>query len=167
MPLDRWASQQLRREDFMKNQTLDLDERFGAEYAGHYVFSEITWAKRSRIIQKHTTYHSMSGKVEKSDFVAIQAETIWAALRTQPETHPLTLDKLQGETEGVPVQLGELLSKVVNKICGLTNDETDFLSSPSDARALTQQLPTTASAKNSDGPQPNSPSNPSEQSNSS
>jgi hypothetical protein len=141
----------------MKTQTLDLDERFGAEYAGHYVFGEITWAKRSRIIQKHTTYHPTSGRIEKSDFVAIQAETIWASLRTQPETHPLTLDKLQGETEGVPVQLGELLSKVVNKICGLTTDETDFLSSPSTAKPPTLQLPNTASAKSSDGPQINSP----------
>jgi hypothetical protein len=151
----------------MKNQTLDLDERFGAEYAGHYVFGEITWAKRSRIIQKHTTYHPISGKVEKSDFVAIQAETIWAALRTQPETHPLTLEKLQGETEGVPIQLGELLSKVVNKICGLTKDEGDFLSSPFDAKANTQPLPSIGSAKNSAGPQPNSQSNQPEQSNSS
>jgi hypothetical protein len=31
----------------MKSQTLEIDERFGEEYRGKYVFKEMTWAKRS------------------------------------------------------------------------------------------------------------------------
>jgi len=34
----------------MQKETVEIDERFGKEYAGRYVFEEITWAKRSRII---------------------------------------------------------------------------------------------------------------------
>ena len=38
----------------MKQETLEIDNRFGEEYHGKYTFAEITWAKRNRIIQKHT-----------------------------------------------------------------------------------------------------------------
>ena len=65
----------------MRTEVLELDERFGKEYAGRYVFQEITWAKRSRIIQKYTKYHPISGHVVSSDFIAVQAETIWVSLK--------------------------------------------------------------------------------------
>lgn len=112
----------------MRTEKVEVDERFGMEYAGHYVFSEITWARRSRIIQKHTRYNSMTGQVVSSDFVAIQAETVWASLREQPVHRPVTLEKLLGEDEGVPIELGELFSRVANKLCGVTVDEQRFLS---------------------------------------
>ncbi len=78
----------------MKTETLEIDGRFGEEFAGKYVFREITWAKRNRIIQKHTKYNNVTGDVISSDFVAIQAETIMAALHGQPQSHPITLEKL-------------------------------------------------------------------------
>jgi hypothetical protein len=105
-----------------------VNERFGKEYAGSYVFQEITWAKRSRIIQKHTKYHPTTGQVIKSDYVAIQAETIWASLKEQPEGNPITLEKLLGEEDGIPIGLGEILSKIVNQLCGVTFEETKNLS---------------------------------------
>ncbi len=40
----------------MQTTKLELDNRFGEEYQGIYLFKEITWAKRSRIIQKYTKY---------------------------------------------------------------------------------------------------------------
>jgi len=107
----------------LRTETIELDDRFGAEYRGTYVFQEITWAKRSRIIQKHTKYHPMTGQVLSSDYIAIQAETILAALREQPPIQPITLEKLLGEEDGIPIELGELFSKVVNSLCGLTTDE--------------------------------------------
>lgn len=107
----------------MRTETIELDDRFGAEYKGAYVFQEITWAKRSRIIQKHTKYHSMTGQVLSSDYIAIQAETIWAALKEQPPTQPVSLEKLLSEENGIPIELGELFSKVVNRLCGLSTDE--------------------------------------------
>jgi len=107
----------------MKTETLEIDDRFGKEYAGKYVLQEISWAKRSRVIQKHTKYHPTTGNVLNSDYVAIQAETIWAALKEQPESKPITLEKLLSEENGVPIGLGELFSQVVNQLCGVTLEE--------------------------------------------
>jgi len=146
----------------MRRETINLGAEYGEEYAGKYVFQELTWAKRSRIIQKHTRYHPVSGQVVSSDFIAIQAETIWAALKEQPSSTPITLEKLLGEENGVPIALGELLSKIVNGLCAMTREETTFLSAPSDARNRTPQSQTSASAKNSGGPQPSSHDNPPE-----
>jgi len=107
----------------MRKKEIRIDERFGKDYAGKYVFQEITWAKRSRIIQKHTKYHPVSGQVTKSDYVAIQAETICASLKEQPKSQPITLAKLLSEDDGVPLGLGEVLSKAVNRLCGITVEE--------------------------------------------
>ena len=148
----------------MRKETVNIGNEYGAEYAGKYVFQEITWAKRSRIIQKHTKYHPISGQVQTSDFIAIQAETIWAALKEQPQENPLTLEKLLGEENGIPIPLGELLSQVVNGLCALTREETAFLSEPSDDKNPTQSSLTSDYAKNSAGHQPSSPSNPPKQS---
>lgn len=100
-----------------------VDDRFGKEYAGEYAFQEITWAKRSRIIQRHTKYHPITGKVQNTDYVAIQAATIMAALKKQPEGNPITLKKLLSEEEGIPVGLGDFFSQIVNRLCGVTVDE--------------------------------------------
>jgi hypothetical protein len=116
----------------MRREPLEVGAEHGEEYAGKYVFQELTWAKRSRIIQKHTRYHAVSGQVQSSDFVAIQAETIWASLKEQPQHKPVTLEKLLGEDDGVPIALGELMSKVVNGLCAMTREETAFLSAQSD-----------------------------------
>jgi len=135
----------------MQTESIKLDERFGKEYAGHYVFSEISWAKRSRIIQKHTKYHPLTGQVVSSDFIAIQAETIWASLKEQPPHKPLTLEKLLNEENGIPIGLGELFSQIVNKLNSVTQEETTFLSEPSADKSQTQHLQTSAFAKNSGG----------------
>src|SRR4030067_1274427 len=107
----------------MRRENLNLGTEYGAEYAGKYVFQELTWAKRSRIIQKHTRYHPVSGQVVSSDFIAIQAETIWAALKEQPPHAPITLERLLGEENGIPIALGELLSKIVNGFCAMRKGE--------------------------------------------
>lgn len=135
----------------MRRVTVNLGSEYGEEYAGTYVFQELTWAKRSRIIQKHTRYHPVSGQVLSSDFIAIQAETIWAALKEQPPHAPINLEKLLGEENGVPIALGELFSKIVNELCALTQEETAFLSAQSDAASRTPQSQASACAGNSDG----------------
>jgi len=118
----------------------------------------MTWAKRSRIIQKHTKYHPITGQVRSSDYIAVQAETIWASLKEQPENKPLTLEKLLSEDDGIPVSLGELFSQIVNKLCGIAVDETRFLSEPSEEENPTQQSQTSDCAKNSGGLQTSSKS---------
>ena len=137
----------------MRKEEIELDEGFGKEYAGRYVFQEISWAKRSRIIQKHTKYSQMTGQVISSDYVAIQAETILASLKEQPENKPISLEKLLSEEDGVPVGLGELFSKLVNKLNGLTVKESRFLSEPSEGKRRTKKSQSTGSARSSGGPQ--------------
>jgi hypothetical protein len=107
----------------VKTETLEIDGRFGEEYAGRYVFQEISWAKRNRVIQKHTKYHPVTGQIVKSDYVAIQAETIWASLKEQPAKKPISLEKLLSEENGVPIELGEFFSRLVNRLCGVTLEE--------------------------------------------
>ena len=152
----------------MRTEVLEVQKRFGEEYAGHYVFTEISWARRSRIIQKHTKYHPISGQIARADYVAIQAETIWASIREQPPHKPITLEKLLTESEeGIPVELGELFSQVVNRLNNVALDETRFLSEPSEDRNLIQQSQNSASARNSTGHQNSSKDNRQEQSSSS
>jgi len=133
----------------MRKEVIDLDNRFNEEYAGRYVFGEISWAKRSRLIQKHTKYHPVTGQILTSDYVAIQAETIWASLREQPANKPITLEKLLSEEDGVPIELGELFSQIVNKLCAITAQETRFLSEPSDEANPTQRSLNSDSVKSS------------------
>ncbi len=144
----------------MKSEPLELDSRFGAEFAGKYLFKEITWAKRNRIIQKNTKYNNVTGDVISSDFVAIQAETIMAALHGQPESHPITLEKLLADDpeQGLPYDFGELIAKTANRVCGLDKEETRFLSSVSDGENRTVLSPISDLVKNSAGPQIKSPS---------
>jgi hypothetical protein len=138
----------------MKTECLEIDERFGKEYQGSYVFREITWAKRNRIIQKHTKYSKASGEVESSDFIAIQAETIWASLQKQPETKPVSLERLLGEDIGIPIDLGELFSKVANKLNGMSHEDLRFLLEQLDEESRTRLFQSFGFVKPSDGPQP-------------
>jgi len=133
----------------MRKEVIDLDNRFGEEYTGRYVFSEISWAKRSRLIQKYTKYHPVTGQILTSDYVAIQAETIWVSLREQPANKPITLEKLLSEEDGVPIELGELFSQIVNKLCAITAQEARFLSEQSDEANSIQASPSSDSVKSS------------------
>ena len=135
----------------MRTETIEIDEKFGKEYAGHYVFQEMSWAKRSRIIQKHTKYSQITGQVQSSDYVAIQAETIMASLREQPEHKPITLEKLLNEENGVPIGLGELFSQIANRLNSLSVEETRFLSEQSADKHHTRESRSIGSAKSSVG----------------
>ena len=151
----------------MRKEEIDLDNRFGEQYSGRYVFQEITWAKRSKIIQKLTKYHPITGQVVSSDFVSIQAETILASLREQPPNKPITLEKLLDEENGIPIELGELFSRVANKLCGITLDEQRFLSEPSDEANRTQHSQSSDLQQSSAGLQTKSPNSQREPSSSS
>lgn len=135
----------------MQTEKIELDSRFGDEYQGTYLFKEITWAKRSRIIQKYTRYSKLSGEVESSDFIAIQAETIMASLHGQPASHPITLDKLLSEENGIPIGLGELFSQVANRLNNVTGEDARFLSGQSDVKSQTPHSQISDCVKNSGG----------------
>ncbi|MEM3875148.1 MAG: hypothetical protein QXU45_08470 [Candidatus Bathyarchaeia archaeon] len=153
----------------MRTETVTIGEEYGKEYAGKYVFQELTWAKRSRIIQKHTKYHPLTGHVVSSDYIAIQAETIMASLKEQPQHKPITLEKLLSEDpeRGVPIALGELFSQIVNRLNNVGFEEAAFLSEPSEAKSQTMCLQSSASAKSSAGHRGSSPDNQPKPSNSS
>jgi hypothetical protein len=151
----------------MRKETIEIDGRFGEEYAGHYVFSEITWAKRNRIIQKYTRYSQQTGQVVTSDYVAIQAETIMASLKEQPPNKPITLEKLLSEEDGVPIELGELFSQIVNMLNAVSLEETAFLSEQSENKSQTKRSQSLGSAKNSGGHHANSLNSQQKQSNNS
>ena len=143
----------------MKTEKLEIDGRFGEEYRGTYVFAEITWAKRNRIIQRHTKYNRLSGDVESSDFIAIQAETIIASLHGQPSSKPITLEKLLDEENGVPIELGELFSKVANGLNSVGREDLRFLLEQLDEESRIALLSSLGYVKLSVGPQKNSESN--------
>jgi hypothetical protein len=109
----------------METESVEVDERFGKEYAGKYVFREITRIKRLRIIKKYTKYHPQTGAVIDSDVGAIDAEITWASLKEQPENKPITLEKLLTEDAetGVPIRLTALFTKTVNRLNGLSPEE--------------------------------------------
>ena len=142
----------------MRKQVLEIDKRFGEEYAGKYIFTELSWAKRNRIIQKHTKYSLTTGQVLNSDYVTIQAETIMASLKEQPPHKPITLEKLLSEDpeNGIPIELGELFSQTVNRLNNVSLEETAFLSEPSADKNQTTRLQNSAYAKSSAGHRGNS-----------
>ena len=148
----------------MRTEVLELDERFGEEYRGKYVFGEITWAKRNRIIQKYTKYNNVTGEVASSDFIAIQAETIIASMHGQPDSKPLTLEKLLGEEVGVPIELGEWFSKVVNHLNGMSREDLRFLLAQLSETDRIQLLASFGFVKSLDGSQLSLPSSLPEQS---
>jgi hypothetical protein len=49
----------------MRKQTITVGKEYGNEYQGTYVFTEITWAKRSRIIQKHQVSSAIRAGADK------------------------------------------------------------------------------------------------------
>ena len=140
----------------MRKESIEIGDEYGEEYKGRYVFQEISWAKRSRIIQKHTKYSQITGQVQSSDYVTIQAETIMASLKEQPEHKPITIEKLLNEENGVPIGLGELFSQIANRLNTLTIEESRFLSEQSEEESLTQQSLSIGSAKSSGGHQSSS-----------
>ena len=108
----------------MRRETIEIGDEYGSEYRGKYVFQEISWAKRNRILQKYTRYNPQTGMVITTDYVAIQAETIYASLKEQPQNKPVTIEKLLSEEEGVPIGLGELFSRIANKLNAVSIEET-------------------------------------------
>jgi len=135
----------------MRKETIEIGDEYGAEYEGKYVFQEISWAKRSRIIQRQTKYSQVTGQVVSSDYVAIQAETIMASLKEQPEHKPVTLEKLLSEEDGIPIALGELFSQIANRLNTVTQEESRFLSEQSEDKSQTQASQSSVSVKSSVG----------------
>ena len=85
----------------------------------------------------------------------------------QPQSHPITLEKLLSEDDGIPIELGELFSKVVNRLNGMSREDLRFLLEQLDEESRIQLFQSFGYVKPSAGSQQNSPSNQLEQSKSS
>jgi hypothetical protein len=90
-----------------------------------------------------------------------------ASLHGQPDSHPVTLEKLLSEEDGVPIEFGELLSKVCNTLNGLSHEDVRFLLGRLDEESRILLLASFGFAKSSGGSQPNLPGSLPEQSRSS
>jgi len=85
----------------------------------------------------------------------------------QPQSNPITLEKLLGEEDGVPIELGEIFSKVVNKLNGMSREDLRFLREQLDEESRTALLSSLGYAKPSAGHQQSLPNSQPEQSRSS
>ncbi len=151
----------------MNQKTLHLDDRYGAEYAGDYLFKEMFWGKKSRIMQKYTKYNQTTGSVEETDLVAIQAASIMACLHSQPPSRPITLEKLLSEEDGVPQGVGDLFSQTVNELNSISRTDLRFLLEQLSEENRTQLLQSLGYAKSSVACPQTSPNNQPEKSSSS
>src|SRR4030043_177765 len=92
---------------------------------------------------------AQTGEVLKTDYVAIQAETLYAAIVAQPENKPLTIAKLLDEENGVPDGLFKLFQKASNSINGVDPEEARFLLAQLSEEDLTRLLQSLGFAKSS------------------
>jgi len=106
----------------MEEIVLEVDDSFGKQYMGKYVFKPITWSKYSLISRKYTIVNK---SVIYTDDVKINAELILATLASQPETNPITFEALTSEDpkKGVPPALGNKLLQCALKISGFSIEE--------------------------------------------
>jgi hypothetical protein len=77
----------------------------------------------------------------------------------QPNSKPITLEKLLSEEDGVSIELGELFSKVVNGLNGMSREDLRFLLEQLDEESRTRLFQSFGFVKPSAGPQQSSPSN--------
>src|SRR4030042_757937 len=111
----------------MRKISVEVDDKYGSEYRGKYVLRELSWAKNIRSAENYMKIDAQTGEVLRTDYVAIQAETLYAAIVAQPESRPITIAKLLDEENGVPDGLCKLFLKASNSINGVDPEEARFL----------------------------------------
>jgi hypothetical protein len=135
----------------MREQKLEVGEEYGDEFKGTYIFKEMFWAKKNRIIQKYTQYSGVTGEVVKSDYIAIQAESIMGSLHCQPANKPISLERLLSETEGIPGELGERFARIVESLNSVGKADLRFLLAQLSEKDRTELLQSLGYAKSSVG----------------
>lgn len=131
----------------MRKISVEVDDKYGSEYRGKYVLRELSWAKKSRIAENYMKINTQTGEVLKSDYVAIQAEILYAAIVAQPENKPITIAKLLDEENGVPDGLFKFFQKASNSINGVDPEEARFLLTQLGEEDLTRLLQSLGFAK--------------------
>jgi hypothetical protein len=102
-----------------------LDNTFGNEYSGKYVFSSISWAKSNDITSQCTQSNPLT-KQTTIDLKKLQAMTLDAVMVDRPKA--VTLEKLMCEGEnGLPLPLGELLMAMCDRVNGYSSEDREQL----------------------------------------
>lgn len=134
----------------MKTATVEVDRRFGEEYAGVYEFRQVTQGEYEQVL---VSYMDALGKIAKQDILKVNREMLWIALVRQPESRPLTRERvIQGQ---IPYGLSVKLQEAFDKINGLGAEEQRFLSGQSDEESRTQGSLNSCFVSDSDGLKPN------------
>ena len=133
----------------METARIEIDRRFGEEFAGVYEFRQVTQGEYERVL---VSFMDALGKIAKQDILKVNREMLWTALVNQPENKPLTKDRVvQGQ---LPYGLSIKLQGAYDRVNGIEAEEQRFLSEPSDSANRTLDSASSCSASDSDGPKP-------------
>ena len=101
-----------------------LDNYFGKEYSGKYVFQTISWATSNRITGDCTSVDPVSRR-SSVDLKRLQALMLDATMIERPKE--ITLDLLMSEEpdKGLPPALGDLLMSLADKVNGYGDEDRD------------------------------------------
>jgi len=95
---------------------IELDDRFGKQYKGKYVFSGISWGISNRIGAECTKINPVT-RQSIVNLKELQARLLIATLIEKPKI--ITLEHLLDETSnGLPLALGELLMMFADSVNG-------------------------------------------------
>ncbi|MEM2108292.1 MAG: hypothetical protein QXL10_03300 [Candidatus Bathyarchaeia archaeon] len=131
----------------MKTITVEVDGRFGEEFAGVYEFRQVTQGEYERVL---IGYMDAFGKVQPTDVLRVNREMLWLSLVKHPEG--VTREKVvQGE---LPYGLSVKLQDAYDKVNGLSVEEQRFLSGQLDGKSQTLDSPNSCFVSGSGGLKP-------------
>lgn len=102
---------------------MELDDRYGRQYKGEYVFGPISWGQMNRITSECTKIHPVT-RTSVVDIKTLNARVLLATLKEHPKC--ITLGHLLDESvNGLPSALGEILMAAADKVNGYTARDRD------------------------------------------
>jgi hypothetical protein len=101
---------------------ITLDERFGKEFAGAYVFRSISWGRSNQITSDCTSVNPAI-KTSRIDLKRLQGLMLNESMKERPKI--ITLDMLLSEDpeKGIPMVLGEILMSCADFVNGYTEKD--------------------------------------------
>jgi len=102
---------------------IKIDDHFGKEYQGKYLFVGISWGVSNRITAECTKVNPVS-RQSVIDLKTLQARMLMATLVQRPKI--ITLEHLLDETKkGLSPALGELLMAAADKVNGYSKEDRE------------------------------------------
>jgi len=103
---------------------IKIDNRFGKEYSGEYIFRSITWGRSNEVTSECTSMNPIT-KQTKVDLRRLQALMLDATMVERPKE--ITIEKLLSLEDGIPMALGELLMAAADYVNGFSQKEREEL----------------------------------------